>query len=69
MGKTFGKIAIAGALGYVAGLLFAPKSGKETRAEIKRKADETKVKADIKLEQVKICQKRTDRGTLWNSLS
>jgi gas vesicle protein len=39
MGKTVKRFAIgtviAGAAGYVAGLLTAPKSGKETRADIK----------------------------------
>lgn len=33
---------IAAALGAVAGILFAPKSGKETRADIKKKAVEAK---------------------------
>ena len=33
---------IGAAAGVVAGLLTAPKSGKETRADIKRKADELK---------------------------
>jgi gas vesicle protein len=30
------KIAAAAAVGFVAGILLAPKSGKETRADIKR---------------------------------
>lgn len=41
-----GKFALAAgigaALGAVGGLLFAPKSGKETRADIKQKAGEAK---------------------------
>lgn len=40
---------IAGAFGYIAGLLTAPKSGKETRKDIKDKAVETKVEAEKRL--------------------
>ena len=46
--------ALLGAgLGAVAGLLFAPKSGKETREDIKAKATDLKVKADKKMEEAK----------------
>ena len=41
MKKLLGLVAAAG-LGYVAGLLFAPKSGKETRSDIKSKLDNLK---------------------------
>lgn len=51
-----GKIAlgalIAGAVGYVAGLLTAPKSGKETREDIKRKANEVYVAAEKELKKL-----------------
>lgn len=51
-----GKIAIgtalAAAAGYVAGLLTAPKSGKETREDIKVKANETYVAAEKELKQL-----------------
>lgn len=44
MAKLLKKIAvgaaIAGAAGYVAGLLSAPKSGKDTRKELRRSADD-----------------------------
>ncbi len=45
--------AIAGAVGYLAGILSAPKSGKETRADIADKAGELKNSAASELEQLK----------------
>lgn len=49
-GKLFGGIAIGAALG----LLFAPKTGSETRKELKKKIDELIGKAkDIDIEEVK----------------
>lgn len=47
------KIALATAAGFVAGILVAPKSGKETRQDIKDKAAEAKHVAAEKAEQVK----------------
>ena len=44
--------AIAGAAGYVAGILTAPKSGKETRADIKRTAAHAKSEAEKKLKKL-----------------
>ena len=44
MKKLLGLVAAAG-VGYVAGLLFAPKSGKETRQDLKNKAGDMKEKA------------------------
>lgn len=41
MNKVINVVAAAAA-GFVAGILLAPKSGKETRADLKRKAVETK---------------------------
>lgn len=40
-------LAVVGAVaaGFVAGILTAPKSGKETRADLKKKADELKTEA------------------------
>jgi len=52
-GKFFLGALIGGAVGAVAGLLTAPKSGKETRADIKKKADDTKKAADKKIKQGK----------------
>jgi gas vesicle protein len=53
MSKTVKKIAIGAAIaavaGYVAGILTAPKSGKETRADIKNKADEAATEAERRL--------------------
>ena len=42
MGKKIVTGIIAAAAGFAAGILLAPKSGKETRAEIKQKAGEAK---------------------------
>lgn len=55
MAKKFLPIAaIVGAVaGVVAGVLVAPKSGKETRADIKAKADDLKGKAEAEVEKVK----------------
>ncbi len=51
-----GKIAlgavIAAAAGYVAGMLTAPKSGKETRADIKNKANEVYISAEKELKKL-----------------
>ena len=44
---------IAGAVGYVAGILTAPKSGKETRADLKRKATEIKDEASKRVNSAK----------------
>ncbi len=44
---------VGAAAGLVAGILTAPKSGKETRADIKAKATEVKGKAVNKVNQVK----------------
>jgi len=55
MAKKFLPIAaIVGALsGIIAGVLVAPKSGKETRADILAKADELKLKAELELDKAK----------------
>lgn len=52
MGKatTVALIAIGS---FVAGILLAPKSGKETRQDLKEKADEYKAKAKSGLKEVK----------------
>lgn len=44
--------AVAGAVGYVAGILTAPKSGKETRKDIKNKAVQAKVEAEKRLKEL-----------------
>jgi len=44
--------AIAGVAGYVAGILTAPKSGKETRKDIHDKAIQTKVEAEKQLKKL-----------------
>lgn len=53
MGKNMRKIAmgtmLAAAAGYVAGILTAPKSGKETRQDIKDAASKSVVAAERKL--------------------
>ena len=47
------KVLFATAAGFVAGVLVAPKSGKETRADLKRKADEAKGEVAVRAEQAK----------------
>ncbi len=43
--------ALAAGVGYVAGILTAPKSGRETRKEIRKKAQAAKAEAEQKLKQ------------------
>ena len=65
MAKTGKKIAvgtaIAAAAGYVAGILTAPKSGKQTRADIKSAAVESITDAEKKLKKL-----HTQLATLLN---
>lgn len=55
MGKNTGKWALgtilAAGLGYLGGILTAPKSGKETRQDIRNSAAKAKVEAEKKLKQ------------------
>ncbi len=43
---------LAGAVGYVAGILTAPKSGKETRQDVKKTAVRVKKEAETKLKRL-----------------
>ena len=56
MAKNTGKWAagavVAGVAGYVAGILTAPKSGKETREDIKHAATKAKTEAEKKLKEL-----------------
>jgi gas vesicle protein len=52
-------LLIGGILGAVAGILFAPKSGKETREDIARKADELVTKAKEEYEEALERSKKT----------
>lgn len=47
------KILLAAAAGFAAGILFAPKSGRETREDIRAKVEEGKEYAGKKAAQVK----------------
>lgn len=51
-GKVILGTAFAAAAGYVAGILTAPKSGKETRQDIKDKASETYAAAEKELKKL-----------------
>ena len=63
--KGYGKFVLGAAIGAGLGILFAPKSGKETRADLKRKLDElvdqiknidveeVKAEFDAKVEEIK----------------
>ncbi len=46
--------AVAGVAGYLAGILTAPKSGKETRQDIKRTANSVKIEAEKKLKELSV---------------
>jgi gas vesicle protein len=65
MGKTAKRFAIgtlvAGAAGYLAGILTAPKSGKETRSDIKHAATEGMNEAEKQLKKL-----HTELTTLLN---
>lgn len=50
MGKALNTI-VAAAAGFAAGILLAPKSGKETREDLKAKARETKDRVDEKADE------------------
>lgn len=52
MGKGANVVAVAAA-GFIAGMLLAPKSGKETREDLKNKAREAKRAAGEKSEHMK----------------
>lgn len=52
--KGFGKFLLGATIGAGLGLLFAPKTGKKTRAELKVKLDELLLKAkDVDLNEVR----------------
>jgi len=51
-GEIVGAFVVGGLIGAALGILFAPKAGKETRAEIGEWIDETKEKAKEKLEKL-----------------
>jgi len=54
-GSGFGKFLLGAGIGVSLGLLFAPKSGKETREDLKKKMDELLLLAkNIDVEEVKI---------------
>ncbi len=53
------KIVGAAAVGFIAGILLAPKSGKETRADIKRKAVEAK---DFAVEKAGTVKEKASAG-------
>jgi gas vesicle protein len=62
-----GKVAlgaiIGAAAGVIAGILTAPKSGKETRADIKQKAAELKDKASARADEAKdFAEEYKERG-------
>jgi gas vesicle protein len=52
MGKGANVVAVAAA-GFIAGMLLAPKSGKETRQDLKNKAHDAKKMASEKAEHMK----------------
>ncbi len=51
-GVAFGVAAVAAGVGYLAGVLTAPKSGKETRKDIQHNAHVAKLEAEKKLKEL-----------------
>lgn len=51
-GEIVGAFLVGGLIGAALGILFAPKAGKETRAEIGEWMEETKEKAKEKIEKL-----------------
>lgn len=47
-------IIVGAAAGLVAGILTAPKPGKETRADLQQKADELRGDAELKAEKLRL---------------
>jgi gas vesicle protein len=67
MHKT-AKVALVAAVGFVAGMLLAPKSGTETRRDLKIKANRAKLYAQGKSEKAKMAADEA-RGTLKTSVA
>jgi len=62
-GKFLAGTVIGAAIGAVLGLLFAPKSGKELRANIAERAEEMKKKMEVKRAEMKmLAEKAKVRG-------
>lgn len=57
-------LIIGGILGAVAGVLYAPKSGKETREDIGKKADEWLVRAKVEYDKAAEKSKKIYDATL-----
>lgn len=51
--SKLGKVVVAAAVGVAAGMLLAPKSGKDTRTDIKNKLQDAKTKARVKRDHLK----------------
>lgn len=76
MSKSDGKsvlaaVIIGAAAGYVAGILTAPKSGKETRADIKNATDKYVADAQVKLQSLRedlsnLIDDATERAKLYS---
>lgn len=52
-GMTSNKVLAAGLIGFVAGILYAPRKGTETQAQLKEKFDHMKQDAATKAEKAK----------------
>jgi gas vesicle protein len=59
MSKALLKVITLAATGFVAGILLAPKSGKQTRKDIKHKADELIDQAEAELKSAKRVAKKS----------
>jgi gas vesicle protein len=59
--SRLGKVVIAAVVGLAAGVLLAPKSGKETREDLKKKAMHAKKYANEKAQKAKMAAKEAGK--------
>ena len=60
--NKLGKVVIAAAAGVAAGMLLAPKSGKETRADLKNKLQDAKSMTKAKADKLKTVADRANKS-------
>jgi len=61
LGAVFGAVA-----GFVSGILLAPKSGKETREDLKKATEDTKESVVEKAEQARaVAEKKAKEAKVW----
>ncbi len=61
-GTTSNKVLAAGLIGFLAGMLYAPKKGSETQAELKEKFENMKSGMETKAQKAKSKLKEMKQG-------